>query len=119
MIVGVDLTLDTPPYEQIRSSIVAAVSRRGLVAGTRLPTVRQLARDLEVSPATVARAYRELEHDGVVYGAGRNGTFVADVAGLVHQTVDALARDFVARARRGGADRSAILHAVVDALDRE
>lgn len=116
MIISIDFTLDTPPYEQIRGAITAAVRRHELAPGTRLPTVRQLARDLDVSPATVARAYRELEHDGIVHGAGRRGTLVADIAARSQRTVDALARDFVHQARRGGADRAAIMHAVIDAL---
>jgi DNA-binding transcriptional regulator YhcF (GntR family) len=117
VIVAVDFSLSTPPYEQIRGAIVGAVTRRKLAPGTQLPTVRQLARDLSVSPATVAHAYRELERDGVVYGAGRKGTFVADAAADAPVAVDALAREFVRSARRAGADRTTILHTVIDALD--
>jgi DNA-binding transcriptional regulator YhcF (GntR family) len=119
VIVGIDLSLDIPPYEQIRGAIVAAVRRRELAAGTRLPTVRQLARDLDVSPATVARAYRELERDGVIHGAGRKGTFVAAITARAQESLDAQAREFVERARRDGADRTAIMHAVIDALEAE
>jgi DNA-binding transcriptional regulator YhcF (GntR family) len=115
VIISVDFALAAAPYEQIRTAIAAAVRRRELAAGAQLPTVRQLARDLDVSPATVAHAYKELERDGVVYGAGRKGTFVAEV----QDSLQALAEEFVARARNGGADRDAILHAVVDALPRE
>ena len=117
MIVDLDLSLETPPYEQIRTAIATAVRRRQVPPGTRLPTVRQLARDLDVSPATVAHAYRELEHDGLIYGAGRKGTFVAEGPAARHDGVDVLAQDFVTRARRGGAGLSTILHAVIDALD--
>jgi len=116
VILTIDLALETAPYEQIRSAIARAVRRRELPAGTQLPTVRQLARELGVAPATVARAYRELERDGVVVGAGRKGTFIAATPGLPEASIDALAREFVERARDAGADRAAILHAVVDAL---
>ncbi len=47
-----------------------------LAPGTRLPTVRQLAADLGLAANTVARAYRELEADGVLATYGRKGTFV-------------------------------------------
>lgn len=116
MIVSLDLTLDTPPYEQIRSAIAGAVQQGRLSADARLPTVRQLARDLNVAPATVAHAYRELERDGLVYSAGRKGTFVAGSHDEVFRSVEVLAREFVERARRVGADRAAIMHAVIDAL---
>jgi DNA-binding transcriptional regulator YhcF (GntR family) len=119
VIVAVDFTLGTPPYEQIRSAITGAVSRRKLTPGSQLPTVRQLARDLSVSPATVAHAYRELERDGIVYGAGRKGTFVAERAAEAPVALDTLAREFVQRARRSGADRAAILHTLIDVLDAD
>ena len=46
--------------------------------GTRLPTVRALAGDLELAPNTVAKAYRALEDQGLIVGRGRRGTFVTD-----------------------------------------
>jgi DNA-binding transcriptional regulator YhcF (GntR family) len=74
------ITLDTggdePPYEQIRTQIAAQVASGALAPGTRLPTVRALAATLGIAPNTVARAYRELEHSGVVTTRGRNGTVV-------------------------------------------
>jgi DNA-binding transcriptional regulator YhcF (GntR family) len=74
------ITLDTsagdPPYEQIRMQIAAQVAGGELPPGTRLPTVRSLATTLGIAPNTVARAYRELEHSGVVTTRGRNGTVV-------------------------------------------
>jgi DNA-binding transcriptional regulator YhcF (GntR family) len=119
VIVSLDLTLATPPYEQIRSAIAGAISQGQLAAAARLPTVRQLARDLRVAPATVAHAYRELERDGLVYSAGRKGTFVAASHGEVRRSLESLAQDYVEHARRIGADRAAIMHAVIDALPGE
>ncbi|MGI8524062.1 MAG: GntR family transcriptional regulator [Nocardioides sp.] len=65
------------PYEQVRRQVTTAVSRGALTPGTRLPTVRALAATLGIAPNTVARAYRELEHAGVVETRGRLGTVVA------------------------------------------
>ena len=77
---SLDLALDAgagePPYEQIRTQIAKQVASGELPAGTRLPTVRALAETLGIAPNTVARAYRELEHSGVVSTRGRNGTVV-------------------------------------------
>jgi DNA-binding transcriptional regulator YhcF (GntR family) len=74
------ITIDTaspvPPYEQLRSRIAARAADGTLAAGTRLPTVRALATDLGLAVNTVARAYKELESDGVVVTEGRRGTFV-------------------------------------------
>jgi DNA-binding transcriptional regulator YhcF (GntR family) len=65
-----------PPYKQIRIQIMAQVASGALPPGTRLPTVRGLAASLGVAANTVARAYRELEHAGVVTTRGRAGTVV-------------------------------------------
>ena len=64
------------PYEQIRGQIAVQVSTGALAPGTRLPTVRALAASLDVATNTVARAYRELEHAGLVTTRGRAGTTV-------------------------------------------
>lgn len=66
----------TAPFEQVRTQIASAVTAGQLSAGTRLPTVRQLAADLGLATNTVARAYRELEADAVIATHGRGGTFV-------------------------------------------
>src|SRR3954452_8422691 len=61
--------------------IAAAVSRLvtagELPAGTRLPTVRDVARELGVSPTTVSEAWRSLTRAGAIQTRGRWGTFVA------------------------------------------
>lgn len=72
----IDTSAADPPYEQIRTQIAAHVAAGELAPGTKLPTVRALAESLGIAPNTVARAYRELEHSGVVTTRGRNGTVV-------------------------------------------
>lgn len=63
-------------FGQLRQQITDDVAGGALVPGDRLPTVRSLADQLGIAPHTVARAYRELEADGVLEGRGRAGTFV-------------------------------------------
>ncbi len=65
-----------PPYEQLRSQLTALVLNGDLRPGDRLPSIRQLAGDLALASGTVARAYRELESDGVVRSRGARGTTV-------------------------------------------
>jgi DNA-binding transcriptional regulator YhcF (GntR family) len=74
--IRLDASLGDAPYQQIRSQIAVQVSSGRLAPGTRLPTVRALAAELGIAANTVARAYRELEHTGVVTTRGRAGTVV-------------------------------------------
>jgi DNA-binding transcriptional regulator YhcF (GntR family) len=67
----------TPPYEQLRAEVARRASEGELPVGARLPTVRALAEHAGVAVNTVARAYKELEADGVIETRGRAGSFVA------------------------------------------
>jgi len=67
-------------YEQIIEQAKEAVATGKLTPGKRLPTVRQLADQLDIAPGTVARAYSELERLGVVITEGKRGTRVAGPA---------------------------------------
>jgi GntR family transcriptional regulator len=77
VIVEVDPASPVPPYEQVRQGVTALVLGGALQPGARLPSIRQLADDLGLAGGTVARAYRELETDGIVTTRGRHGTVVA------------------------------------------
>ena len=66
-----------PIFEQLRLGVIEAIRDGRLPSGTRLPTVRELAGELDLAVNTVARAYRELETAGVVETRGRKGSFVA------------------------------------------
>jgi DNA-binding transcriptional regulator YhcF (GntR family) len=67
----------TPPYEQLRAEVARRAADGELPVGARLPTVRALAEQTGVAVNTVARAYKELEADGVIETRGRAGSFVA------------------------------------------
>jgi GntR family transcriptional regulator len=75
-LVRLDTESPVPAFEQLRSQLVHAIRTGELAPGTSLPTVRQLAADLGIAKNTVARAYQELEADGLVRGERRNGTIV-------------------------------------------
>lgn len=112
----VDLVAGVPPYEQIRSQVLAHVAAGRLRAGDRLPTIRALATDLGVAAGTVGRAYRELEAAGVVQTRRRTGTVVAAGRGAADDAVGHLAADLVAMARAAGLDDAAVLDVVRGAL---
>jgi DNA-binding transcriptional regulator YhcF (GntR family) len=76
--VTVDDASELSIYEQIVAQIREAIATGVLSPGERLPTVRQLADELDVAPGTVARAYSELERVGLVKSEGSRGTRVAE-----------------------------------------
>lgn len=79
MILDVDPSSALPVYEQIRQQITRMAVAGVLPAGTRLPTIRQLANDLGLANGTVAKAYALLESAAVVESRGHRGTYVAEV----------------------------------------
>jgi GntR family transcriptional regulator len=68
-----------PIYQQIVEQIQYRIMSGQLRAGDELPTIRGLAEELRVNPNTVARAYRELENDGLVEKRRTTGTFVSEL----------------------------------------
>lgn len=67
-----------PIYQQIVNQVKYLAASGRLTAGEQLPAVRKLAEEVLVNPNTVARAYRELERDGVVVSQRGAGVFVSD-----------------------------------------
>lgn len=95
----VDPSSVVPPFEQVRSQIVDAVSAGTLTPGERLPPVRGLAEQLGLAAGTVARAYRELEASGVIETRGRNGTFVSPHGDAARREAQRLAAAFADQIR--------------------
>ena len=75
-----------PIYQQIVDQIRFRILSSQLKSGDELPTIRGLAESLKVNPNTIARAYRELEHEGLVEKRRTTGTFVAEVNGRISRT---------------------------------
>ena len=73
-----DPTSRVPIYRQLMDQVRQAVARGRLRAGSRLPSVRVLSRELVVNPNTIARAYTELEREGVLNTRQGLGVFVAE-----------------------------------------
>jgi GntR family transcriptional regulator len=74
--ITVDVSSPVPPFEQLRQQLHDRIVDGTLAAGSRLPTIRQLATDLHLAAGTVARAYAELESAGLVETNRSKGTRV-------------------------------------------
>jgi GntR family transcriptional regulator len=121
-VLRVDLSRPVPPYEQLRAQLAGLVAAGQLTPGTRLPSVRQLAGDLGLAPGTIARAYQELESEGVLATRQRGGTFVAGSTGSANsprqRALAAAADRFVAATRELGLGDEAAEAAVRQAIAR-
>ena len=79
MVRQIDARSPVPLYAQIADRIRVAIATGALAPGAALPSVRQLAAQLRVNPATVVQAYRELEEASVVESRQGAGTYVREL----------------------------------------
>lgn len=77
MFIAIDPSSGLPIYIQIVGQIKTGIAMGRLQPEDPLPSVRQLATDLAVNPNTVARAYLDLEYEGIIYKRQGAGTFVS------------------------------------------
>jgi len=106
-----------PIYLQIANQVKYLVAAGRLAAGDEIPPIRVLAHQLLVNPNTVARAYLELERDGVVQKRHGSGTYISSTGSplarkerlkILGERIDAL----VAEARHFEVDPAELLHLV-------
>jgi GntR family transcriptional regulator len=88
----ITLSGSAPPTEQIRDQIQGLIAAGQLAADERLPSVRQLAKDLDVAPGTVAKAYKSLEAEEYLTTRTGGGTRVGRRATRTPRTVLEAAR---------------------------
>jgi GntR family transcriptional regulator len=104
---SIDLHSGVPVYRQLIDQVRGGIAAGSLSPGDQLPTVRQLAVDLEINPNTVMRAYRELELGGLLETHQGTGTFIANKK-LEKKTAERerqlgqMAGEFAARAGAAG-----------------
>jgi GntR family transcriptional regulator len=100
------------PYRQIVQQVRQAL-RLGVVSvGDQLPTVKEVVAHVAINPNTVLKAYRELEHEGLVEGRPGLGTFVTRTLGgapLATQSLRPGLVRWLARARAAGLDDDSIV----------
>ena len=85
LVLRVDPSSAEPVYEQLVGAVRRAVATGRLAPGDRLPSVRELARELVINPNTIAKAYQALESEGITVSRHGSGTFVADGRALMRR----------------------------------
>ncbi len=76
MEIEINVSDATPVYAQLVTQIIAGVLSGTLESGRSLPSIRQLADNLEINHNTIAKAYKLLEAQRIIQTAGRKGTFI-------------------------------------------
>lgn len=103
MQIQIDIENPEPMYAQLVRQVKEAVKQKAIQPGDALPSIRQLANDLELNSKTVAKAYSLLERDQVIQTRGYRGTFVhpearshcntdvaTEIRGALKKTLDAM-----------------------------
>lgn len=100
------------PYLQLVRQVRHALRLGLLEEGDQLPTVKNVVAELAINPNTVLKAYRELEHEGLVAARAGVGTFVTrtltDATFAAHGPLRQDLRRWLAKARRAGLDDESI-----------
>jgi GntR family transcriptional regulator len=100
------------PYQQLVQQVRHALRLGMLREGDQLPTVKEVVAHLAINPNTVLKAYRELEHDGLVAARPGVGTFVtatlADTSLAAHGPLRLGLQRWLTKARRAGLDDESI-----------
>ena len=118
--IQIDLQSRVPLYEQLQEQIIRLSMLGILDENQQLPSVRALAREVGVNPNTVAKAYQQLEQQGIIYTVSGRGSFVSpDVLSLQSLRQAALQEvlDAVAKALSRGVSPQQLLDAIRQQLD--
>ena len=117
------LSDDRPIYVQLMETITAAITSGTLAAGSRLPSVREMAAQAGVNPNTMQRALAELERDGLLYSQRTAGRFVTDQSDRITQKRKELAmqqiRIFLSSMKEMGYTSEQTLNLIQQAVKEE
>ncbi|WOF22801.1 GntR family transcriptional regulator [Microbacterium betulae] len=102
MTLRIVLSSGAPPAEQIRDQLRGLIVSGRLLGDARLPSVRQLAKDLAIAPGTVAKAYKALEEEGLLSTRTGAGTRVSRTASATPPAVVEGARRFAQEGVKAG-----------------
>jgi len=78
---------DRPVYQQIVDQVKRDIALGRIIKNEKLPTVRQLAGQIAINPNTIAKAYRQLEQQGIIVTKAGAGAFVANLDSNLSRSV--------------------------------
>ncbi|MBO4652500.1 MAG: GntR family transcriptional regulator [Lachnospiraceae bacterium] len=106
--ITLDVTGRAPIYEQLCRGICGEIAKGLLQPHDRIPAARVLAKELGINPNTVAKAYIELERNGIIYSVAGKGCFVADQHDSVYRRLTEEFRQAAREAFRAGVPKETL-----------
>lgn len=115
----IDLQSRIPIYEQLYKKVIEMTVKKQLAPSEKLPSVRELAKELGVNPNTVSKAFQMLERDGIIYSVPGRGSFISDKNdSIIAKNAAEGFRTAVREALNGGLDREGMI-SVIDSVISE
>lgn len=123
MKINIDYSSDLPMYEQLKNCIKENILSGSLQKDESLPSVRQMANELNISTITTKRAYMELEREGLIYTIAGKGTFVkaVDLSKMLTEKREKLLEEYEEKTREmktSGIERE-ILIEIIEGIYKE
>lgn len=107
----------SPIYLQIMNLIKQDITKGIIKAGEKLPSVRELAKDLKVNPNTIQRVYQELEREEVSFTKRGRGTFVTEDVKKIKFIKTEMAKDVIGRFVEGMEELGFTKNEMVEAIE--
>ena len=86
-ILQIDSNSNAPKYQQVIQAVIGAIEAKTLLQGAQLPSINELASDLDIAKVTIAKAYEELKEKGIILSQHGKGFFVANTSVKVHLNI--------------------------------
>ncbi len=112
-----------PIYIQIMNLIKSSIVSGEISGGDKLPSVRELSKELKVNPNTIQRSYQELERENIVFTQRGMGTFVTEDQQMIKDLRNTMAKDmvhnFLMNMKKLGFDSNEIIDIVSEWIEKE
>jgi GntR family transcriptional regulator len=120
---SIDLASPLPLYAQIKEQIKFALASGRIKKGNKLPSVREVSKELRINPNTVVQAYKELEYENILFTKKGQGTFISMNAPEITEKdrVKILSKQMeqvVAKAKKIGSNRKELTLILVQSADK-
>jgi GntR family transcriptional regulator len=113
----ISLTSKIPIFEQVKGQIKRYIELGIIAKDEKLPSVRELANQLQVNPNTIMRAYADLEKEAYIYSLNKKGYYASDnFKKNMKKTMSDLVKNAVMQAKQGGLNDKEIITLVKNSL---